>query len=74
VISDVYKAQDAMRAHTMKATTVIALATQLHTIATGNMTPSGSFATGWFAPSIFTRWISLNSPWANCGIGQPQRQ
>ena len=40
VYSDVYKAQDAMRNLVKKATTVIALATQLHTIATGNMTPS----------------------------------
>ncbi len=40
VYSDVYKAQDAMRNLVSKATTVIALATQLHTIATGNMTPS----------------------------------
>ena len=40
VISDVYKAQDMMRSHIKKATTVICLATQLHSIATGNMTPS----------------------------------
>lgn len=40
VYSDAYKAQDAMRALVSNATTVIALATQLHTIATGNMTPS----------------------------------
>lgn len=40
VIADVYRAQDAMRVHARKATTVIALATQLHTIAFGNMTPS----------------------------------
>ena len=40
VIPNVYDAQDAMRAHTRKATTVICLATQLHTIATGNMTPA----------------------------------
>ncbi len=40
VIGNVYEAQDAMRQHIMKATTVIALATQLHTIAAGNMTPS----------------------------------
>lgn len=40
VISDVYKAQDMMRSHVKKATTVICLATQLHSIATGNMTPS----------------------------------
>jgi len=40
VISDVYKAQDAMREHARKATTVVALATQLHSIAFGNMVPS----------------------------------
>lgn len=39
VIPNVYDAQDAMRIHCKKATTVICLATQLHTIATGNMTP-----------------------------------
>lgn len=40
VIADAYAAQDAMRAHVRRATTVVALATALHTIATGNMTPS----------------------------------
>lgn len=40
VYSDVYKAQDAMRREIAEATTVICLATQLHTIATGNMTSS----------------------------------
>jgi lysine-ketoglutarate reductase/saccharopine dehydrogenase-like protein (TIGR00300 family) len=40
VISDVYQAQDAMRVHARRATTVIALATQLHSIAFGNMVPS----------------------------------
>lgn len=40
VIADVYAAQDAMRIHARKATTVIALATQLHSIAFGNMVPS----------------------------------
>jgi hypothetical protein len=40
VMADVYSAQDAMRILTGRATTVIALATQLHAIATGNMTPS----------------------------------
>ncbi|MEX1375852.1 MAG: hypothetical protein AB1Z23_00105 [Eubacteriales bacterium] len=40
VYGDVYRAQDAMREHTRKCTTLICLATQLHTIATGNMTPS----------------------------------
>jgi len=40
VISNVYQAQDAMRFHARRATTVIAMATQLHSIAFGNMTPS----------------------------------
>ncbi len=40
VIADAYEAQDAMRVHARKATTVIALATQLHSIAFGNMIPS----------------------------------
>lgn len=40
VYGNVYEAQDQMRKHIKKATTVIGLATQLHSIATGNMTPS----------------------------------
>jgi hypothetical protein len=40
VLGDVYAAQDAMREHARRATTVLALATQLHTIAFGNMVPS----------------------------------
>jgi lysine-ketoglutarate reductase/saccharopine dehydrogenase-like protein (TIGR00300 family) len=40
VIGDVYEAQDKMRAVAKRATTVIALATQLHAIATGNLVPS----------------------------------
>jgi len=40
VIHSAYDAQDAMRDIVRKATSVICLATALHTIATGNMTPS----------------------------------
>lgn len=40
VIADVYLAQDAMREQARRATTVVALATQLHSIAFGNMVPS----------------------------------
>lgn len=40
VIANVYEAQDAMRRFARNATTVIAMATQLHSIAFGNMTPS----------------------------------
>ncbi|MBM4274387.1 MAG: hypothetical protein FJ134_08010 [Deltaproteobacteria bacterium] len=39
VVTDVMEAQDAMRALASRATTVIAVATQLHGIAAGNMTP-----------------------------------
>lgn len=40
VIGHAYNAQDAMRNQIRSATTVICMATTLHTIATGNMTPS----------------------------------
>jgi lysine-ketoglutarate reductase/saccharopine dehydrogenase-like protein (TIGR00300 family) len=53
VIADVYQAQDAMRVHTMRATTIIALATQLHTIAAGNMTPSWQIRDGKLRPVYF---------------------
>ena len=40
VIGDAYEGQKAMREMVKNATCVICLATMLHTIATGNMTPS----------------------------------
>lgn len=40
IYANAYEAQNAMRDHVRKATTVICMATTLHTIATGNMTPS----------------------------------
>ena len=40
VYGDVYEAQDKMRDEIREATTVICMATMLHTIAVGNMTPS----------------------------------
>lgn len=40
VYGNVYEGQDAMRNLVRKATTVICLASTLHTVATGNMTPS----------------------------------
>lgn len=40
VYANVYEGQDAMRECIRKATTVICMATTLHSIATGNMTPS----------------------------------
>lgn len=39
VLTDVMEAQDAMRALANRATTVIGVATQLHSIAAGNLTP-----------------------------------
>jgi lysine-ketoglutarate reductase/saccharopine dehydrogenase-like protein (TIGR00300 family) len=39
-VADVYESQDTMRKYARSATTVITLATQLHSIAFGNMTPS----------------------------------
>jgi hypothetical protein len=53
VIGYVYDAQDEMRRHITQATTVIALATQLHTIATGNMTPSWQITDGNLRPVYF---------------------
>lgn len=40
IIENAYSAQDSMRTFARKSTTVICLATQLHSIAFGNMTPS----------------------------------
>ena len=40
VFGDVYQGAAEMRKHVSKATTVICMATMLHSIATGNMTPS----------------------------------
>jgi lysine-ketoglutarate reductase/saccharopine dehydrogenase-like protein (TIGR00300 family) len=40
VITDMLEAQDAMRAHTIKATMALLIATALHAIGTGNMLPS----------------------------------
>ncbi len=38
-VGNVYESQDRMRVHARQATTVITMATQLHSIAFGNMTP-----------------------------------
>ena len=40
VYADVYEAQNAMREQVKRSTTVISMATVLHSIATGNMTPA----------------------------------
>ena len=53
VIGDVYRAADEMRAITRRATTVIALATQLHSIATGNLLPCYTVRDGLIRPVYF---------------------
>jgi len=50
-IASAYDSQDAMRAQTRKATTLIALAPQLHAIAAGNMTPSYQVVEGRVRPA-----------------------
>lgn len=58
-IGNVYTAQDAMRFHASRATTVISLATQLHAIATGNMTPSYQVVDGRVRP-VFIYVIDIS--------------
>jgi hypothetical protein len=53
VFDSMAKAQDAMREHIKKATVVICLATTLHMIATGNMTPSYMIKDGEVRPVFF---------------------
>ncbi len=50
VTANVYESQDRMRAILRKATTVICVATQLHTIASGNMTPCFRVVNGIIRP------------------------
>ena len=49
-VADAYEGQMRMRALVRRATTVICLATQLHTIATGNMTPAFRVVDGVIRP------------------------
>ncbi len=53
VYGNVYEAQDAMRNIIRNATTVICMASALHTIATGNMTPSFRKINGQIRPVYF---------------------
>ena len=59
VIGNVYDAQDRMRSYIRQATTVICLATQLHTIATGNMTPSFRVIDGQVRP-VFLYCVDIS--------------
>jgi len=53
VTADVYRSQHEMRAHARRATTVIAVATQLHAIAFGNMLPSYQVSPAGVRPVYF---------------------
>ena len=53
VYGDVYQGQDAMRELVRKATTIICMASTLHTVATGNMTPCYRVAEGGVRPLYF---------------------
>ena len=53
VYGNVYEGQDAMRALVRGATTVICMASTLHTVATGNMTPSYRVVDGVVRPVYF---------------------
>ncbi len=60
VVADAYAAQDKMRAQTRKATTVIALATQLHAIATGNMVPSYTVMPGGLVRPVYFYAVDMS--------------
>lgn len=53
VYGNVYEGQDAMRKQVKRATTVICMASTLHTVATGNMTPSYRVVNGEVRPVYF---------------------
>ena len=65
VVADVYAAQDRMRALTRNATTVICLATALHTIATGNMTPSFRVESGHTVRPVYFYTVDISEFAAN---------
>lgn len=58
VYDNCYKAQDAMRDQLRKATCVVCLATQLHTIASGNMTPSYTIKDGVTRP-VYIYYVDI---------------
>jgi len=64
VFANCYKAQDAMRDQLRKATCVVCLATQLHTIASGNMTPSYTIKDGVTRP-VYIYYVDITEFAAN---------
>ena len=74
VYGDVYQGQDAMRELVRKATTIICMASTLHTVATGNMTPSYRVVDGQVRPCISIRWtFSEFAVKHSCGTGAVSR-
>ena len=60
VYGNVYQAQDAMRDQVRKATTVICMATTLHSIATGNMTPSFRVLPGGLVRKVYFYCVDIS--------------
>ena len=60
VITDACAAQDAMRIHARRATTVLALATQLHAIAFGNMLPGYQVGAGGVVRPVFLFVVDMS--------------
>ena len=60
VYGNVYEGQDAMRALVKDATTVICMASTLHTVATGNMTPSYRVVDGVYFYSVDVSEFAVN--------------
>ena len=65
VYSDVYAGQDAMRAQLSRATTVVALATALHTIAAGNITPAFHVLPGGTVRPVYFYTVDISEFAAN---------
>lgn len=60
VITDTCRAQDAMRLYARRATTAIGLATQLHTIALGNMLPGYRVTADGTVRPVFFYCVDMN--------------
>jgi lysine-ketoglutarate reductase/saccharopine dehydrogenase-like protein (TIGR00300 family) len=75
-LADVYASQDRMREHARLATTVITMATQLHSIAFGNMTPCYRVLADGFIRPVFFYVVDMSEfsadKLANRGSAQAQ--
>ena len=75
-VASVYESQNLMRVHARKATTVITMATQLHSIAFGNMTPGYRIQDGGTVRPVFFYVVDMSEfsadKLANRGSAQAQ--